>query len=266
MELDLIRARLEMQDQQAPRELAGVDRLVGYRGGGMFHSHNFRIIGDDARYITKFPSHEQQPAHTLFVELAVARLGQLFDPPLTPRPAILDIRPEHVAGVSCGQAGCPHLLEAGLAFGSREVPDVVEFRGGASPAISASAAARIVVFQTWLQGGDTQILLGADEQAYSMDHANYLQGGYARVPENDPDPAVSLVCISGLDGEDRLRSQRVFASTLQQLELLPEEQIVDAFGGIPTSWWGPLEVRMALAQYALARKPAVAATVAALWR
>jgi hypothetical protein len=50
-------------------------RLLGPRGGGRFHSYTIRVRGDAVPYIAKFPSHEEQPDHTLLVEFPlVSRL------------------------------------------------------------------------------------------------------------------------------------------------------------------------------------------------
>ena len=80
-------------------------RLLGPWGGGRFHSYTIRVRGDVVPYVAKFPSHEEQPDHTLLVELAAARLGSLFDPPVVPAFAVMAIRQELVLDVRCSWKG-----------------------------------------------------------------------------------------------------------------------------------------------------------------
>lgn len=257
MDEGAIRKRLAERDVLSIPELVSVSRLASFRGGGMFHSYNFMVEGDTVPYITKFVSHEQPLGHCLLLELAVARLAHLFSPPLSAKYAVLDIKPEHVSGVTC-QGGCGRQLEPGHAFACRELPGVIEYRGG-NPSISLAShhAARIVGFQTWLEGGDTQMLICVDDQSgFSMDHAAYLAGAANWTLGGTAVPAVTAVCINGLEANGRLQGSGTFDHFLHQLRQIPDERIVDAFGCIPAAWWGASDVdaRVKLAGYTLARR------------
>ena len=48
-----IHARLDEADASPIRDLVQVVRLLGFRGGGMFHAYNVRVEGDAQPYVAK---------------------------------------------------------------------------------------------------------------------------------------------------------------------------------------------------------------------
>ena len=253
----LIEQRLRLLDKAVPPDGLEVRRLLGYRGGGMFHSYNVEVEGQSTPYIAKWPDHEQPAScHRLIVELSSARLADLLGEHVVPPHAVLRVQQHHVLGVSCQQ--CNRSLQAGPVFGSRTIANVQEARGRIPGSVPATRAAQIIIFQTWLEAADTQMLY--DGRAYSMDHAQYLRGCNTWITSGCPDPLVDASpLITAL--ERSITDPTIFASSLQRLDELTEEEIVDCFGAAPVGWWGALSDRRRLAAYVLARRPLVRAAI-----
>lgn len=246
------RAVLSDADGRGVPELRAVVRLLSYRGGGMFHSWNVKVDGDDTPYVTKFQSHEQPPSHRLVLELAAARLGRMFEPPVVSEHAVLDITNNHVKNQQCPAQGCGRPLSVGAAFASRQVDGGQEFRGRIPPSVPAERAASIVLFQTWLEASDAQGLFTGQGECYSMDHAAYLPGAQTWVANRAATPVVILSAGATTDG--RFSSLEPFTRALDQLSALADVDIVRAFGGVPSEWFGNFEYRLSCAQYVLTRR------------
>lgn len=260
-----IEARLREKDAAANTQTIGATRFLRYRGGGISHTYDLKVAGEDAPYITKFASHDDPPRNALLVELAVARLAHLFTPTVAPEYAVIQVSPGLAGDRVCSEARCGLPINPGPAFGSKQLADAVDYRGGGRPPVGPQWAARVVAFQTWLDAPDPQLLIGTNQRGYSIDHGAYLPGAHTWDPERDPRPSVSLVCLDGLALDGSLRSPRYFEGFLRELGELNEEEIVDAFGAIPPGWWGPLDNRVQLAAYTLARRESLKSALEDLW-
>jgi hypothetical protein len=64
-------------------------------------------------------------------------------------------------------------------------------------------AARVVAFQSWLDGADVQVLISIDGACYSVDHGSYLEGAFPGSPVAYSGPAFRPVCLAGLNDNGR---------------------------------------------------------------
>jgi hypothetical protein len=144
---------------------------------------------------------KRQAQQGLAAELVAGRLGEMVG--AAPNARILRLTP---AAVPPG-AIADHLL--GIGVGIEDKPGMENLRhvtalrpdGTLDPAtLDASTRAIVVVFQTWLGVGDTQILVDLRTgRLLSIDH-----GEWCPDPANRDDPAVNAGCTTGLCTRCRL--------------------------------------------------------------
>jgi hypothetical protein len=278
-----ISERLEALDAAGPREVKAVTTVGGIHSGGVFHSRLVSVADEGVPYLGKFTCHEGRlrGGHLLALELAIARLAHLFEPPLCPNYAVLAVDARSVDQIVCSVGQCTLALASGYAFGSRFLADGCPLGGSTLThdaevahrvmAINPENAARIIVFQTWLEGetlGDKpEVLVNQLGHLYSVDHGAYLRSASKWWSHRDQGvPAYRPVVVSGLAEPARAGGRAAFEMAIAQLNSLSPAQIVDQFGGIPNEWCGSRQWRTKVAAYAVARKPLVESALEQFWR
>gem|GEM_PF-3726510 len=274
MDTSAIAARLEAADALAPPARVRA-RLLRPRPAGGSRPWDCETE-DGSWFVVKCSNNDQDsrlglPLKVLSTELICGRLGWLFDPPLCPEAAVVEV-PEAVAAAALHprtKRRPPGCAAPGPGFGSRRVEGTVEIKGDAAGRLAGVAPARlarIAVFQTWLRGVDVSALVTPDGGILSIDHGYYMTNHRwdpARLAAPLP---VKLKLPSQLGSPERLADPALFAPVLEELHAIPEAHIVEAFAGIPPEWGLSLELRAQAAAYVLRRREGVAGAVATLWR
>src|SRR5438874_667920 len=91
--------RKYLEAQVEPQDAVPLRQLTGLNGIGRFHARYGQLEPAGVEYVLKWPSHENQ-VHQLHLDLIVGRIGQLFDPPITPTPHIAIVEAGQLEGIS----------------------------------------------------------------------------------------------------------------------------------------------------------------------
>lgn len=245
--------------------------LLEYRGGGGSESWNCKAE-DDFWYVVKCRNNPQDRScaprlKVVTTELICSRLGQLFVPPICPFGCIIDI-PESLASAVVYSDG--ERPSAGPSFGSRLVKGVVDTKySGIINLVPPEQAARVIVFQTWLQGQDTAALVSDDGNGrmyLSIDHGYYLTGPQWDETVLTTQPTVSLVLPPRFQELAKLEDAQLFRGVLDELINLSEMEIIKSLAGIPQEWGASVEFRAKLTDFVLKRRSLVEQAVSILWR
>jgi hypothetical protein len=155
-----------------------------------------------------------------------------------------------------------HLL--GIVVGSEDIPGTVNARelepmqqSGQVPAglIDPGSRARVVVFQTWLGLGDSQVLVGmTDGRVYSIDHGECF--GSLADPPAAPTPVVTV--IPGVGPEVGQEAAYVLPA-LDRIESVTDDDLLKAVSQIPSgdAWQSPTDRRLAIGRWLAERRAAM---------
>jgi len=275
MEPDEVRGLLGAQDAagEPPRVRAVLLRRLGLAG-----AEPWGCLGaDGAWYAVKFQNCPQEqrragrPLRVLPADLICGRLGRLFDPPLCPEVAVLDVSPRVVGDARHRRTrSCPPVPVApGPSFGSRVVDGSVDTKWDAAGlgTVSLAAVARLAVFHAWLHNVDVSYLTTPDGGLLSIDHGyclSALDGGEGATGGT----RIEIRVPSGL-GVARQRAMAdpaLFAPSLAELAELPAPRIVAAFAGLPPEWGLSAGLRFRLAGDLLRRRAGLPRAVATFCR
>ena len=180
----------------------------------------------------------------LIAELVAGRLGAQLDAAPNAKPVDLPAEALPANGVA------NHLL--GLGVGIADEAGMENFRhinekapdGNLDPArLDAASVARVVVFQSWLGAGDTQILVDLRTgRLLSIDH-----GDLAAV--SAPNTAPNVIIAPGIPA-DIGRQQRFTGVAVERIEQLTDEDLLRAVAGAPddAEWQAAPHRRLAIAQ------------------
>ena len=141
--------------------------------------------------------------------------------------------------------------------------------GGYINLVPPQQAARVIVFQTWLQGQDIAALVshdGSGRMFLSIDHGYYLTGPQWIESILTAEPSFSLVLLPQFQGLVKLEDSQLFRRILDELTSLSEIDIIKAFAGIPQEWGASVDFRAKLANFVLKRRNLVEQAVSVLWR
>ena len=269
MELPQIMTLLtQLEADNPPRTQAA---LLQYRGGGGCGAWDCKAE-NGLWYVIKCQNNRQDrtyglPWKVLTTELICGRLGQLFVPPVCPPVCVVDIPDELASAVIDPNGEHP---SAGPSFGSQRVDGAIETKaGGNINLVPPKQAARVVVFQTWLQGHDIAALVshdGSGTMFLSIDHGYYLTGPQWIESLLTAEPSVSLVLLPQFQGQVKLEDSQLFQGILDELTSLSEIDIIKAFAGIPQEWGASVDFRAKLANFVLKSRNLVEQAVSTLWR
>ena len=147
----------------------------------------------------------------------------------------------------------------GLNVGTRHVPNAQSARGltelmgteAFGPrTIDAESRGAVITFQTWLNVGDAQVLIGlTDGRVQSFDNGDSLDAMLKGKP------AVVVTSIPGV-ADDLGQSWRHIEPALRRIEDLPEEEILAAVACVPDEdiWRGQFHRRIAIAEWLIKRR------------
>jgi hypothetical protein len=181
----------------------------------------------------------------LIAELVAGRLGALLD--AAPQAAAIVVAPE---AMPTDVPAPNHLL--GVGVGSADEPAMENFRhisekapdGNLDPArLDARSVTRVVVFQTWIGAGDTQILVDLRTgRLQSIDH-----GDLACV--SNPGSAPALIVAPGLPPGVG-RDPATVSDEVARIERLTDENLLQAVAGSPddAEWQADPGRRLAIAE------------------
>lgn len=271
MEESQLRALLADLDTQEQKPFLQATSIEYLGNGG---SEAWRCKIEDGRmYVVKAQNNGQDrnqlrehgyPLKILTTELICGRLGQLFNPIVCPEVAIIDI-PERLASVT-SFPGDQRQVAAGPSFGSLWYPDMYDIKfGGRIDIVPPDQIARIIVFQTWLRGGDIAALVSGDgRKCISVDHGYYLAGdiSWNKDKLDNPFPVIPIVISSSHQPID----STVFQVVLEELRMFSELDILKAFSSIPEEWGGTIDFRVMLANNVLQRRIAVEQAISTIWK
>lgn len=91
---------LEALERQNVSPDVEVSQYLDYHGEGHFHVWRVSLRDWANTWIVKSATHEDED-RLVFRDLAIARLGRLFNPPITPQPAFAAVPPRIVEGLVC---------------------------------------------------------------------------------------------------------------------------------------------------------------------
>jgi hypothetical protein len=232
-----------------------VAEYLRYHGEGHFHVWEVRLEAQEGTFIAKSPTHEDE-RRLLFRDLAVARVGALFNPSITPYAGLAEVpsnvaKPERCEADRQGEPPCNRPVAAHQVFATQRLGRAYK---GTLANLDEESLARIAAFCCWVDATDSEYVDGQDGRAYSIDHADSLSGA-ARWREGS-DPGVKFGDLARLD-DGRLRNPKLYERFLEELRHLTEDAIVGAFAGIPPEWKASAEDRAHEALYLLARRALV---------
>jgi hypothetical protein len=249
--------KLEQPDVQPG---ASVDQYVGYHGQGHFHVWEATLEGRVGTWILKSPTHEDEQ-RMLFRELALARIGRLFEPPITPHSVLAVVPETTTAGLTCrahtqDEPQCDRPVAGPIVFATQRLGRAYK---SALQDLDPESLARVVAYCAWVGATDSEYVDGHDGRAYSIDHADSLCG--AADWREGADPGVLLGDLVRLD-DGRLRHRRLYSRFLDEVRELSAAAVVEEFTGIPHDWLGLPEYRAHEAAYLVARMDGVEEAIA----
>lgn len=276
MDLAEIRSVLTSLDVSYPPPRVRAVEMRRLRVGG---AEPWACLGEDGFWhVTKFQNCPQEqvraglPLQVLPADLFCGRLGQLFDPPVCPEVAIVDVSAAVIGDARHKATGTLRSVAVapGPSFGSRVVDAAVDTKVNASAlsGVAPGSIARVAVFQAWLRGIDLSYLTTTGGGVSSIDHGYFLVD-FRRIAEAlaDPPPVtVRVPSVLRIDRQRALAEGGLFLPTVQELMSLPEGRILHAFAGIPPEWGLSLEQRAGLAAFVLQRRAGVEQAVARFCR
>jgi hypothetical protein len=157
----------------------------------------------------------------------------------------------------------------GIVVGSEDQPGTVNARdlaplhaSGQVPVglIDPGTRARVVVFQTWLGLGDSQVLVGmANGRVLSIDHGDCF--GNLADPGAAPTPVITD--IPGVGTDVGQQSVHVLAA-LDRIESVTDDDILKAIAQIPSgdTWQSPADRRLAIGRWLAERRTAMRGVMA----
>jgi len=259
---------LDAQEQKPYLQATSIEYL-GHGGSEAWKCK----VEDGQTYVVKVQNNGQDrnqfrehghPLKILTTELICGRLGQLFNPIACPEVAIINI-PERLASNTTFPTD-QRQVAAGPSFGSLLYTDMYDIKfGGQINIVPPDQIARIIVFQTWLRGGDVAALVSADgRKGISIDHGFYLAGDVSWDKDKlaHPLPVTPVVISSSHQPID----STVFQTILEELRMLSEMDILKAFSSIPEEWGGTIEFRVMLTSNILQRRAAVEKAISTIWK
>ena len=125
--------------------------------------------------------------------------------------------------------------------------------------------ARIVVFQTWLNGQDPAALVSMDGSfALSIDHGWYFTG--SQWNEGELVNVANFSPVLAQWPQDRLQDAALYREVLDELMGFSEETIMQQFVGIPAEWGTSYDFMAKLVAFILQRQKNVEQAIAMLCR
>ena len=242
-------AASEVTDEEALRLLQGLavgadpawptaTRIVRHRGGGGSDAWDV-AVGSDI-YVTKFANNPQEPQRPLprkvvTTELVAGRIGQLFDPAVSPTTRVIVVPLELIEAEPILMAGAP--AESGPACGSLVVTQTTETKaGGQLGSVPPERLAQIIAFQSLLQADDAAALVTDDGSwAFSIDHGHYFGGGSWGNHQGLVAEQPRILAVGGLDA-GLLRDRRIWDPVLNELEVISDRDLASAFTDVPAEW------------------------------
>jgi hypothetical protein len=155
-----------------------------------------------------------------------------------------------------------HLI--GVGVGMLDQPDMVNARslaplmaGGSFPAgaIEPASRAAVVVFQTWLAAGDSQVLIDlVTGKVMSIDHGDCFGG--ISLPATTPAPIVTD--IPGVDAAVG-RDLALVNDAVDRIERVTDRELIDAVSRVPADdrWKSPVDRRRTIACWLAERRDAL---------
>jgi len=152
---------------------------------------------------------------------------------------------DHLQGVVAGLEDLP-----GTVNGRDLAPFIAN--GRFQPGLVEPASrARVVVFQTWIGAGDSQVLVRlSDGTVFSIDHGDCF-GSTA----GQTDPTVVLTAIPGVPPEVG-KEARYVSPAVEQIESITDGKLLEAVAGVPMGgeWRSPVERRVQIASWLAYRR------------
>ena len=159
-------------------------------------------------------------------------------------PALADDSDRHLLGVVLGSEDRPGTVNAKdlapAADGSSAVP------------VDPATRALVVAFQTWLDLGDAQVLVGmTDGRVMSIDHGDC----FGRVSQPAAPPEVRITNIPGVKPEVGQEAAYVVAA-LAKIEAVTDDEILRAVTQIPSgdAWNSPADRRLRIGGWVAERR------------
>lgn len=251
---------LQVLEHMEPSPNTEVDQYLSYHGEGHFHVWRVTLRNRPNTWIAKSPTHEDN-LRLVFRDLAIARLGHLFNPPITPEAALVGVPPPVVERLLCraddqGEPKCDRDVAGSTVFATHQLGRAYK---GTLQNLEVESIARVVAFGSWVDATDSEYVDGLDGRAYSIDHADSLQGGRKWCEGEDVD--VKFGDLAKLD-DGRLRDPALYRHFIEEVAALALADVVHPFGGIPLDWGGTLKQRAHEAAYLLMRQRGMQGAVA----
>ena len=152
-----------------------------------------------------------------------------------------------------------HLL--GVVMGSEDRPGTVNSKdlaplltAGSVPTglIDPRTRALVVAFQTWLDLGDAQVLVGmTDGRVLSIDHGEC----FGSLTDPAALPALRIADIPGV-GLDVGREESYVRPALAKIEAVTDDEILKAVTQIPSgdAWLSPVDKRLSIGRWVAERR------------
>lgn len=236
----------------------GVGAILPLQASSAGSAGSFLVAADDGnRYWCK-PLNNRQSPRVPATEQIVGRLGALIDAP------VCQVQLVSLDGIVGFEFTSGRSVEAGWAHGSLAVDPALEIRDLANRSEDDNRRrhAGIFALHDWLAGSDVQWLYATNEDNayYSHDHGFYLNGpnwtdlSLANAAQSDFGLSMDT---AGLDPAELNR-------LADRLDALTAEEIETAISMIPSTWPVGEGELQAVADFAHARRAAVAARLRGL--
>lgn len=245
-------SRLEALDAQGYLVLEALT-TTGLTPSSTYSRPNAFVCIDGRTYWVK--SSVQQG---LVAELIAGRLADLVG--AGPIARIVRVTPE-AAPVGSGN---DHLH--GVVVGSHDQPATVNCRdlapvlaAGGPVHVDAASRARVVAFQTWLDIGDSQVLVNAtDGKVSSIDHGDCF--GAMSLPAQPP--SLVVTDIPSVPAEAGHEPDHVGAA-VSKIERVTDSELLKAVAAIPVgdAWRAPVRRRLEIAAWLAARRGTLRVTM-----
>ncbi len=251
---------LEVLGQIEASPDADVSEYLSYHGEGHFHAWRVTLRDRPNTWIVKSPTHEDEN-RLVFRDLAIARIGRLFDPPITPEPALASVSLLVASQLACraedqGEPRCERAVAGSAVFATHRLGHAYK---GTLQNLDRESIARVVAFGSWVDATDAEYVDGPEWRAYSIDHADSLHNATDWCEGEQVD--VRFGDLARLD-DGSLRDPALYRHFIEELRTLAPVDVIHTFAGIPLEWGGALEQRAHEAAYLLMRQPGMEGAVA----